>query len=153
MNEQYKHTQIGYVVIIAVGGALFLLGSLLAVYGFYLTTVIVLILLVICLALFATLTVKMDEGTLEVRFGPGVIRKRFPLKDIESCQVVTNPWYYGWGIRMTPHGWLWNVSGLNAVEIQTKGGNKYRIGTDEPEELAGVIQRSLALAKERGDDG
>ncbi len=134
-------------IIAALGGALVLIASLMAVYEFYWTTVIVLIVLTICLGLFATLTVEIDEETLGIRFGPGVIRKRFPLKDIESCQVVTNHWYYGWGIRLTPHGGLYNVSGFNAVELQIKGGKKYRIGTDDPEGLAGAIRYSIAQGR------
>lgn len=143
MLERYKHTQIGYVILFALGGGVLLIATLLALYGFNWVPFIVLLILAICLGLFSTLTVKIDQDTLEVRFGPGVIRKRFPLKDIESCQVVTNRWYYGWGIRLTPHGWLFNVSGLTAIELQFRGGRRFRIGTDDPEGLATAIQRSL----------
>jgi hypothetical protein len=57
--------------------------------------------------------------------------------------VVKNPWYYGWGIHLTPSGWLYNVSGFWAVELQMKNGKKYRIGTDDPEGLVQVIQDKL----------
>lgn len=53
------------------------------------------------------------------------------------------PLYYGWGIHLTPHGWLYNVSGSDAVEIRMKTGKKYRIGTDVPEELERAISRSI----------
>jgi hypothetical protein len=62
-----------------------------AVYGFDWISFAVLIILGVCLVLFATLTVVIEEDVLEVRFGPGVIRKKFLLKDIESCQIVKNP--------------------------------------------------------------
>jgi len=118
---------------------------LMAIYGFNWIAFVVLIILGVCLVLFATLTVVIDEDVLEIRFGPGVIRKKFPLKDIESCRVVKNPWYYGWGIRLTPHGWLYNVSGFHAVEIKMKTGKKYRIGTDVPNDLEKTIKQSIEM--------
>ena len=120
---------------------------LMAIYGFNWIAFVVLIILGVCLVLFATLTVVIDEDVLEIRFGPGVIRKKFPLKDIESCRVVKNPWYYGWGIRLTPHGWLYNVSGFHAVEIKMKTGKKYRIGTDVPNDLEKTIKQFIEMGQ------
>jgi hypothetical protein len=54
--------------------------------------------------------------------------------------MVKNPWYYGWGIHLIPGGWLYNVSGWEAVELQMKNGNKYRIGTDDPQGLMDAIR-------------
>jgi hypothetical protein len=141
MTTHYRHTQIGYLTIIALAIILLFSALLMAVTGFNWIGFAVLVFIAICLALFATLTVVIEGDVLEIRFGPGVIRKKFPLKDIESCQVVKNPWYYGWGIRMTPHGWLYNVSGFSAVEIKMKTGKKYRIGTDVPSELEQAIRQ------------
>jgi hypothetical protein len=140
---EYQHTQIGYLTIIALALGLLLIVGLMAVYGFNWIAFAVLIILGFCLVLFATLTVVIEEDVLEIRFGPGAIQKKFPLKDIESCQVVKNPWYYGWGIRLTPHGWLYNVSGSYAVEIKMKTGKEYRIGTDAPNDLEKVIRQSI----------
>jgi energy-coupling factor transporter transmembrane protein EcfT len=114
------YTQIGYSIIIALAITLLFMAYLVAVYGFNWIAFTVLIILGVCLVLFATLTVVIEKDVLEIRFGPGVIRKKFPLKDIGSCQIVKNPWYYGWGIRLTPYGWLYNVSGSCAVEISMK---------------------------------
>ncbi len=58
-----------------------------------------------------------------------------------------NPCYYGWGIRWTPNGWLYNVSGFYAVEIKMKTGKKYRIGTDAPNELEKAIKESIKEVK------
>lgn len=57
---------------------------------------------------------------------------------------MKNPWYYGWGIRLPPHGWLFNVSGLDAVEIELAFGRTFRVGTDRPGELAEAIQKNWA---------
>ena len=146
MIKQYQHTQIGYLVIIALAIGMFFIACLMAVYGFNWVALAVLIILGVCLVLFATLTVVIEDDILEIRFGPGIIRKKFPLKDIESCQVVKNHWYYGWGIRLTPHGWLYNVSGSHAVEIKMKTGKKYQIGTDVPNDLEKAIGQSLGEA-------
>ena len=85
----------------------------------------------------------IGEDEVEARFGPGPIRKRFKLNEIESCQVVRNHWYYGWGIRLTPHGVLYTVSGLDAVEIKLRTGKKFRIGTDVPQELEEAIRQAI----------
>ena len=99
--------------------------------------------MLIVVGLFATLTVTVDEQMIKLQFGLGVIRKSFPLKDIEAYRLVENPWYYGWGIRYTPRGWLFNVSGFSAIELQMKGGKLYRIGTDDPAGLAEAIGDAL----------
>jgi len=70
----------------------------------------------------------------------GKVRKRFRIEDIESSRVVRNRWYYGLGIRKIQNGWLYNVSGLDAVELQMKDGRRFRIGTDEPYELLEAIE-------------
>lgn len=143
MIKQYQHIQIGYLMITVYTIGILFIACLMAIYGFNWIAFVVLIILGVCLVLFATLTVVIDEDVLEIRFGPGVIRKKFPLKDIESCRVVKNPWYYGWGIRLTPHGWLYNVSGFHAVEIKMKTGKKYRIGTDVPNDIEKTIKQSI----------
>jgi len=140
--RHYQHTQFGYFIIIVLAVGLLLVAGLMAIHGFNWIALSVLIFFGVSLALFATLTVVIWEDILEIRFGLGLIRKKFHLKDIESCQVVKNSWYYGWGIRLTPHGWLYNVSGSYAVEIRKKTGERYRIGTDVPHELEKVVRQA-----------
>ncbi|MCD4705962.1 hypothetical protein K8R61_02675 [bacterium] len=139
----YKHTQTGYLMIIALIIPLFILYFAMSIDEFCQVLPIVFFTLLIVLTLFYSLTVEIDETRIVVKFGFGIINKKFVLKDIESCRVVRNYWYYGWGIRWTPHGWLYNISGLSAVEIQMKNGKKYRIGTDEPKNLEHVIIQTI----------
>ena len=138
--KRYEHTQVGYLVITAMTATLILIGIVLANAGMNWIAIAVSIIIGVALLLFSSLTVVIWEDELEIRFGPGLIRKKFKLRDIESYQVIKNPWYYGWGIHLTPHGWLYNVSGFYAVEIKLKTGTKYRIGTDAPHELEKAIQ-------------
>ena len=117
---KYKHTQVGYLLLILYSAVILFIGYINLVSGYNQISLIVLIVMLVVLALFVTLTVTLDERVIKIRFGVGLIRKSFPLKEIESYQVVENPWYYGWGIRYTPRGWLFNVSGFSAIELQMK---------------------------------
>jgi hypothetical protein len=96
--------------------------------------------LLVAMLLFATLTVVVREGAVEILFGLGVVRKHVPLDEFVSVRIVRNKWYYGWGIRLIPRGWLYNVSGLDAVELLRKHGRVLRIGTDEPAKLERAIR-------------
>ncbi|MFC1962994.1 hypothetical protein ACFLWB_03240 [Chloroflexota bacterium] len=141
--KRYEHTQVGYLIIVAMVAVMVLIGIVLAKEGINWFAIGVLIFIAVALVFFSSLTVAIWEEELEVRFGPGPIRKRFKLNEIESCKVVKNHWYYGWGIRLTPHGVLYNVSGFHAVEIRLRTGKKFRIGTDVPQELEGAILQVL----------
>ncbi|MFC1847567.1 hypothetical protein ACFLW5_01980 [Chloroflexota bacterium] len=141
--KRYEHTQVGYLIITVMAAMMVLIGVVLADAGSNLIAIGVLVVIAVVLVLFSSLTVVIREGELEVRFGPGPIRKRFKLNEIESCQVVKNHWYYGWGIRLTPHGVLYNVSGFHAIEIKLRTGKKFRIGTDVPRELEEAIRQAI----------
>jgi len=75
--------------------------------------------------------------------GLGLIQRKIRIDEIETCEAVKNKWYYGWGIHWTPHGWLYNVSGLKAIQITMKNGKQIRFGTDEPELLCQAIKRFI----------
>jgi len=144
MEPFYRNTQIGYIIDIGLTLAVFAMGLTMALSSFTWTTFIVLLVVLACLPLFGALTVLIVDQALEIRFGVGLIRKRFALKDVEAVREVENPWAFGWGIRLTPHGWLYNISGTRAVEIQIRSGKKYRIGTNEPEALMGALREALS---------
>ena len=91
--------------------------------------------------LFHSLTVEITDCELCWRFGPGLIRKRVSLDQIVSVQVVRTNWLEGWGIHLSRYGWLYNVSGFDAVAIKMKNGQHFVLGTDEPEKLAAQLQK------------
>jgi len=99
----------------------------------------------ILLSLFSHLTVTGYTNYLKIKFGIGLIRKKFYYKDIKECSIQKNPWYYGWGIRKIPEGWLYNVSGSWSVQLNIKDGKKYRIGTEEPKRLAEFVKSRVYL--------
>jgi hypothetical protein len=143
MGIFYKHTQIGYVILIGTGAGILFILYLILTRGSSGILLAVLLILIICALLFASLTIEVDRHTIDARFGPGIIRKSFRIDDVQDCKVVGNPWYYGWGIRLTPHGWLYNVSGAHAVEIEFKSGKKVRLGTDDPDGLNRTIKAAI----------
>ncbi len=140
--ERYRHTQTGYLLLVALGGGLALILFLMLSTSFNWVAAIAAIIVAGCLWIFSSLTVTLVGDKLEVRFGPGFIRLSCLLSDIAAQRVVINPWYYGWGIRFIPGGWLYNVSGLRAVELQMVNGQRYRIGTDDAEGLALAIEEA-----------
>lgn len=150
MSRIYKHTQVGYLMIFVMGTGLYLLLNFFYLHGFGVFFVAVFAILAVCLLLFAALTVEVDGSDVSLSFGIGIIRKKFPVSDIESVEIVRNPWYYGWGIRKTPDGWLYNVSGLIALELRMKSGEKYRIGTNDPLGLLSAIE---SVMPDKGDEG
>ncbi|HBR81033.1 TPA: hypothetical protein DEA21_05355 [Candidatus Uhrbacteria bacterium] len=103
------------------------------------------IFIILILFSFSTLQVKIDEAFLSIKFGYGIFKKRFALKEIISAQSVKNHWYCGWGIRVCPRPYMWifNVSGFAAVEIVMKDGKRFRIGTDESERLETAIKKAI----------
>ena len=143
MMKEYKHTQIGYTLLFAYSVVILVLSYLSIIKKSKPLSLVGRLIMLIVMGLFASLTVIVDDQMIKIKFGPGVIGVHFPLKDIEAHRVVNNPWYYGWGIRYTPRGWLFSVSGTSAVELQMTSGKSYRIGTDDPEGLATAIENAL----------
>ncbi len=93
-------------------------------------------------ALFGTLTVTVDQDAVSCRFGPlGVIGKRLAFADIRRAAAIRTSPLWGWGMRLTPRGWLWNVWGLDAVEFEMTNGTRFAVGTDEPQALISALRR------------
>lgn len=136
----YRHTQIGYLTLVALLGsvgivlgmgsiartAALVIGGLLAVIGF----------------IFSTLTIEIRDGTLRSWFGPGVWRKEWPVREITDASVGRSNFIEGWGIRFTPRGMLYNVSGFAVIEVTLLSGTRFRLGTDEPERLVAAIRQA-----------
>jgi hypothetical protein len=76
-------------------------------------------------------------------FGPGLIAKRVALDEIANVTCVRTNFFEGWGIHFSRFGWLYNVSGWEAVAIHLRNGRSFALGTDEPEALRAIIQQNL----------
>jgi len=139
----YRRTQIGWAVIVALDLSIVLIIVLMSLYEFSWIPVFVALVLGLCTFLFASLTVEIDEEYLTARFGPGLVRKTIPLRHIVGYQTVRSHWYEGWGIRRVSGGWMYNVSGLDAVELTLQDGSRFRIGTNDPQGLREAFQQVL----------
>ena len=91
---------------------------------------------------FSRLTVEVDDEAVIASFGRGWPVTRVARERIAIARSVRNRWYHGWGLRKVRHGWMYNVSGFDAVELERHDGGVFRIGTDEPELLLAAV-RSL----------
>jgi hypothetical protein len=151
-SMDYRHTQFGTAVVISllvgIGVTVYLSTQEVPSWVLYWIVTPVMIILAFCIFLFYSLTVEIDGKELRFRFGIGLIRRSVPLGEIEKAEPVRNRWIYGWGIHITPHGWLYNVSGMEAVQITLKSGKRLRIGTDEPRELTEAIERAREKARQ-----
>jgi hypothetical protein len=144
LDLRYEHTQQATIIILSVNAVIVIILASIFLFGPVLVPLLVLGLMIFLLLIMSRLTVSVSTDTLRIRFGPvGLVRKEWRLSEIVSATAVTNPWYYGYGLRWTPHGPLYNVAGRYAVEILLMSGKKIRIGTDEPETLAGAISRAI----------
>ncbi|MDS4041720.1 MAG: hypothetical protein RKP20_11135 [Candidatus Competibacter sp.] len=137
--RRYRHTQFGAVVVGSLAVSALMLAGLGLAFGVPVLLYGGPVMMGIVALLFHNLTVEIDAIHLHFRFGIGLIRKHVPLAEIVETKPVRNSWLYGWGIHRTPHGWLYNVSGWEAVEITLTSGKRFRLGTDEPRRLAQVL--------------
>ena len=143
----YKHTQTGWLTLMVCGALLpfFVITAVITpdapvhTFMLFVTTPI----LAVVMILFGSLTVTVDDAVITLCFGPGLIRKRIKLDTVAGCKPVKNQWWWGWGVQHIPGGWLYNVSGLDAIELKLNNGRVCRIGTDEPQELSEFIQAKL----------
>jgi hypothetical protein len=144
---RYEHTQIGYLIICVLFAATVFVAITAIVApsdrGVLLIDAIIELTLLICAIVFSKLTIRVDEETLQACFGIGLICKKVPLTEIAGCEPIRIRWWYGWGIHLTPYGWLYNVSGLGAVAITLRNGRKFALGTDDPQGLVSAIQSAV----------
>ena len=135
MRSLYRHRQIGWTIIIVLGlAALFAAAAGLATP--WPTSLFSSSPPILTGLLFSSLTIEVTASELVWSFGPGFLKKRVALSGIASAAPARNKWWWGWGVHLTPRGWLYNVDGLDAVEITQKDGASFRLGTDEPQALA-----------------
>jgi hypothetical protein len=136
---QYHHTQRAVFVLLACLAFAALAAAILWRTG-QPSMLAALIVLIAVAIVFSSLTVEVGGNELRWHFGPGLWAYRLPLDDIQRVAIVRNHWWSGFGIRMRPGFRLYNVSGLDAVELQLKSGDIRRIGTDDPQGLAAALR-------------
>ena len=139
MEPAYRHAQVGYPLAAVLVVAVVVVSSALVASSTSSAWVDVALAVGFAIAFFPRLTTEVHAGYVQCTFGLGLVRRRVFLRDISVATVVRSSPFYGWGLRWIPNGWLWNVAGLDAVELQLSSGRRFLIGTDEPEKLAAAI--------------
>ncbi len=147
---EYKHAQTGYLWIIVFLWLVFVGGLVLALteedqsdaaLALGVSSVVV----AAVVFWFNRLVVQVASGEVRVSFGPGWPRRIVATRDIIGFRQVRNTWHLGWGMRKVPGGWMYNVWGLDAVELDLANGKKFRIGTDEPSDVLAALSAHTAL--------
>lgn len=140
-TQEYVNIQLGTVLIaISLASTVFL--SLLLGFGIIDRTIFlpgIITTIVIC-ALFSLMTTRVTQSHVEWHFVLGFWRKTVALTEIEEVEQVRNKYWWGLGIRLIQNGWLYCISGLDAVELQLNNGKVLRVGTDNPDEFYQAIQ-------------
>jgi hypothetical protein len=141
--NQYHHQQFGKTLVVALctGAVLCLLFMIMVSSRANIVLLLISTLLLIGAILFSSLTVIVDETHLRWKFGPGFLRKQIPLDEILLAEATTTTLQEGFGIHRTRRGWLYSVSGNQAVAIRLKTGKQFLLGSDEAEKLALVLQQ------------
>ncbi|MEZ4396286.1 MAG: hypothetical protein R3C71_05220 [Candidatus Krumholzibacteriia bacterium] len=142
----YEERQLGVMVLVPVAIAALVELLVFVLSGFEPATLIVFVVMLAVLLLFGTLHVEVGASAVTLRFGVGLIHRRFSLREVTRVTPVRNHWWQGWGIRRLPRGWMYNVSGLRAVELEMEDGHVHRIGSRRPRELAIAIEAARGVA-------
>jgi hypothetical protein len=147
---RYSHTQIGWWGIAIMGAILVLILASTRWLGAIsndsavpdVVRGVVLFVLVVTMALFSTLNVRVSDQSLVWRFGPGLLGGRIPLAEIAQVSVTRTPFWAGIGIHFIGRGWVYNVSGRDAIEVVRRDGRTTWVGTDEPAALVAAIEQA-----------
>ena len=89
---------------------------------------------------FLRLTVTVSAADVLLAYTFGWPRRRIDRDRVISAVPERIPLWYGWGIRRTPKGWMWNVWGRDAVRV-TLTEKEFLIGTDDPDGLVAALTR------------
>jgi hypothetical protein len=152
VSQLYRHTQIGWTIVVIVAAALIVEVIVAAIVSSESTAALapagaVAAVLAVVLAIFSTLTVTVDDVAVRLAFGLNVLRREVRLDEVTAVRKVRNSWAAGWGVRVIPHGRLYNVGGLDAVELELDNGRVVRVGTDEPDELLAAVRQALRAGR------
>jgi hypothetical protein len=141
---RYEHSQTGWFVIpvlMLFTVVAFVVASDDQVQVGVVVAIIVMMLAILILgAYLSRLDVTVTDEEVVAAFGFGRPRRAFDLVDIREVRTVRNSWWNGWGVRKIRNGWMYNVWGLDAVELELTSGKVFRIGTDDPDGLVAALE-------------
>ena len=89
--------------------------------------------------MFSRMEVTVNAGQVLAAFLFGWPHREIMLEDVTAVREVRNRWIQGWGIRKISGGWMYNVWGLDAVELELFSGKVFRIGTNDSGNLFAAL--------------
>ncbi len=105
------------------------------------TAMFVLAIVLPFLLLRSKLVVTVDQEAVRISFSP-FTRRTVPLSEItEAKPRKSNPLleFGGVGVRWTPRGWAYLVSGDLGVQLELVGGKRVFVGSQRPDDLSSAI--------------
>lgn len=145
MQTIYEHRQVGTVILLLIGIPTIGWAAVVLTTGqpgSLLPLMLILAFMLAVMVTFSSMTVRVDADAVRLHFGPGVFRRALPLDQVAGVRVVRNTLLMGLGIHFIRGGLIYNVSGLDGVEITLKNGRVARIGSEEPAVLARAIEQA-----------
>lgn len=142
---RYEHRQIAWPLLIGMMVAAAVLAAVGVVNGEFLAGPLMLLIAIVLLIgmLMSSMTVQVTDSGVSWWFGrTRTLGKTVALAEIASVESIRTSIFEGWGIHLTWHGWVWNVSGFNAVQIKLKSGTRYAVGTPEPDVVLKAIRKA-----------
>jgi hypothetical protein len=88
---------------------------------------------------FCRLTVTVTRDRVVASFLFGRPRRVIELADVVAVRQVRNLWWHGMGVRKIPDGWMYNVWGFDAVELELTSGEMFWLGSNDPEDLFNAL--------------
>ncbi len=146
---KYIERQIGWMIIVpGIGILVLLLITYINQWGnnpmSFSGLIIISLIFVVSLLLFFQMKTSVDNEQIRISYGIGLIKKAIAIKNIERIEIVRNKWYYGLGIRMIKNGWLYNIQGLDAIELKLKNSKSIiRIGTADSKKLKKEVELKM----------
>lgn len=115
------------------------------------TNVFQLLLFVFILILinFYKLKIRVDDTGINILYGIGLIHIKLQPGSITSVQTVKTSWLYGFGIRITLKGMLYNIQGRDAVRISYVEDGKSKtvtIGSEDPDKLKTFLEKKYKVS-------
>lgn len=95
----------------------------------------------------SALSTRVDEHGVSWNFGLSLPLGEIPFDEIADVRMTETGFLEGFGIHWTPrHGWLWKVSGRDAVMIRKKNGGIVTIGSNDAAGLYASINARMTKA-------
>jgi hypothetical protein len=140
-TDMYEHRQLGITPLLIVVGVT-LVAIIVSVHAGAPALCALVVILVAAGGAFSSMTVRVSAAGVDWAYTFGLPRGHLDFRDIDRVEPVTTNLLEGWGIHWTWwHGWLWNVSGFDAVEIHRRGAGPVTLGTNDVAGLYDAIER------------